>query len=165
MALKINIHDIRDVKSAQQQDTLVVEAKELDLPELPDISWRPLSFTYEMTNAGNLFVLLGKLQGSVAMECSRCLKPVAYPLELEVAEQFSRHPQGDDIHIFFGEEIDVAQVLRDDILLSLPAKPLCFPDCLGLCPHCGIDLNQESCQCNPQHVDPRLAVLEKLIRK
>lgn len=166
MALKINIHDILNDKSAQLKNTLVIKAGDLDLPELPGTAWHPLTFSYELTNAGDCYVLHGKLEGSVTLECSRCLRTVTYPLLVEVAEQFSRHTQRDeDINIFLGEEIDVAGVLRDCVLLTLPAKPLCFPDCRGLCPHCGIDLNQESCDCNPLHVDPRLAVLEKLIRK
>lgn len=166
MALKINIHDIRQHKAAQISDTLVIDAGDLDLPELPGVDWKPLSFAFVLTNAGNLFILQGKVEGDLDLECSRCLKPIVHRLEVDVLEQFSRNPQGDeDIHLFFGEEIDVAGVLRDSILLNLPVKPLCSPNCRGLCPHCGTDLNQESCQCNPSAVDPRLAVLEKLIRK
>lgn len=166
MALKINIHDIRHQKAAQIRDTLVIDAGDLDLPDLPGVAWKPLTFAYVMTNAGQLFVLQGKVEGDLALECSRCLTPVLYPLEVDVLEQFSRNPQEDeDIHMFFGEEIDIAGALRDCILLNLPVKPLCSPNCLGLCSHCGTDLNQESCNCNPRDVDPRLAVLEKLIRK
>jgi len=164
MALKINIHDIRERKSAQITDTLVIQARELELPELEGVGWQQFSFDYTLTNAGNLFILQGKLEGQLSLECSRCLKPIDHRLCAEVLEQFSRSPQ-EDVYTYSGEEIDVAGALRENILLNLPVKSLCSPDCLGLCPHCGIDKNQQTCNCNPKPVDPRLAVLEKLIRK
>lgn len=168
MRLKVNIHDIRESKSAQIQDNLIIKPGELDLPVQEGITWQQFAFEFVLTNAGNLFVLQGKLESFVTLECSRCLKPIDFRLELDVLEHFSHHPikDGDDeTHLFHGEEIDLTGVLRENILLNLPAKPLCSPDCLGLCPHCGTDRNLAVCDCNPKTVDPRLAVLEKLISK
>lgn len=166
MSLKINIHPIRENKSGQVKGQFSIRPQELDLPASKDI-WRPLIFDFVCTNAGDLYVLEGKLMSRTSHQCSRCLAPVEIPLEVDVLEQFSRHPdkEGEDIHHFFGDEIDITEVLRENVILSLPVKPLCSPDCRGLCPYCGTDLNQASCNCKPQSVDPRLAVLEKLISK
>lgn len=166
MSLKINIHHIRENKSGQITDQFPILPQELNLPEPKDI-WRPLRFEFTCTNAGDLYVLKGKLSSCIAQQCSRCLAPVEIPLDVDVHEEFSRLPglEDDDIHHFYGDEIDIAEVLRENVILNLPAKTLCSPDCRGLCPYCGADLNQAPCDCKPQSGDPRMAVLEKLISK
>lgn len=165
MVLKINIHDIRERKAAEIRDSLVLSPEELDLPEAEGFQWHPLRFDYVLTNADNLYVLHGVVKGQLSLECSRCLKPIDYHLDVELTEQFSRRPSDDDIHEFTGDEIDVTGVLRENIILALPVKPLCAPDCRGLCPECGQDQNEGKCSCDPKSIDPRLAVLEKLISK
>jgi len=167
MALKINIHDIREIKSAQIKDTLTMASEEFDFPIQEGVTWHPVFFDYSLTNADNMFVLQGKLESQITLECSRCLKPIDIPLSVDVVEQFGLHQIADDedIHIFYGEEIDATEVLRDNILLNLPVKPLCSSECLGLCPVCGLDKNEGSCSCDLRSIDPRLAVLEKFISK
>lgn len=60
------------------------------------------------------------------------------------------------------EELDITPQVRESILLSLPMKPLCNPDCKGLCPYCGKDLNIESCECKQKKVDPRWKKLDQI---
>ena len=60
-------------------------------------------------------------------------------------------------------QLDLDELVRTDVLLELPTKYLCKPDCKGLCPVCGQDLNNGSCDCNVHQVDPRLGVLKQLI--
>ena len=52
--------------------------------------------------------------------------------------------------------------IREAVLLELPYAPVCREDCKGLCPVCGVDRNRESCSCNTERIDPRLAVLKEL---
>lgn len=59
--------------------------------------------------------------------------------------------------------VDLAEVARADLLLELPSKFLCSPDCKGLCPQCGVNRNVESCTCSTHSVDPRLEILKNLI--
>ena len=61
------------------------------------------------------------------------------------------------------ETLDVDQLVTEDILLDLPSKFLCSPNCRGLCPRCGKDLNEGDCGCEREDVDPRLAVLKELL--
>jgi uncharacterized protein len=61
--------------------------------------------------------------------------------------------------------IDLGQLVREQILLLLPMKPLCKESCAGLCPVCGTNLNTGSCACSPEWDDPRLAPLKALARK
>ena len=60
-------------------------------------------------------------------------------------------------------QLDLDELIRADILLELPTKFLCSPDCKGLCPKCGRNLNEGPCGCNTHQMDPRLEVLKKLI--
>ena len=60
------------------------------------------------------------------------------------------------------QEIDITQDVRDALLLAVPAKHLCREDCLGLCPHCGVNLNFESCSCSIDDIDPRWEILKNL---
>ena len=73
----------------------------------------------------------------------------------------------DDVSITFyrDDEINVGELLREQFYLALPMKPLCRPDCRGICPHCGINRNVESCQCEGRWEDPRLAGLKTLMTK
>lgn len=166
MGLKIRIHDLKVQKCAEIKASAAILPSELELPELRGVQWHPWSFEYRLTKAGNLFLLGGELKALVSLECSRCLKATDTELNIEVDEQFSNQEMDkEDIHFFRGDELDLTGVLRDSILLGLPEKPLCSPECRGLCPYCGADQNLHNCTCAPREIDPRLAVLEKLIRK
>jgi uncharacterized protein len=59
--------------------------------------------------------------------------------------------------------LDLGPLLREQAWVDIPMKPLCRPDCQGLCPQCGADLNHESCECDRTEIDPRLAILRDLI--
>ena len=61
------------------------------------------------------------------------------------------------------DQLDLDQLLTEDILLDLPSKFLCSPDCKGLGPICGKNLNQGDCGCEKDTVDPRLAILKELL--
>jgi len=59
--------------------------------------------------------------------------------------------------------LDLTPLLREQAWVALPMKPLCRPDCKGLCPQCGANLNLESCTCESVKIDPRLALLKDLL--
>jgi len=112
-------------------------------------------------------------QGEIATElrsqCVRCLAPISCPLVIRLADQFARNPpmldQGQDpVFPISGKgRVDLALPLREHILLDLPLRPLCRPDCRGLCSQCGANLNEGQCGCSPAQMDTRLAVLKKLL--
>jgi uncharacterized protein len=108
------------------------------------------------------------------MPCARCLDPVAYRLE----EQFDLlfRPTGVDaaaaehaistsdteIGYYEGGRLALEDVLREQVLLSLPARALCQQECKGLCPSCGRNRNTEVCDCNRSQVDARWTALADL---
>ena len=110
---------------------------------------------------------------SVEGECSRCLEPIAFDMEVDLQELFEypatdakgrmvEKPDADDeLPQLDGDYLDLEPVLRDAVVLAFPLSPLCQPDCRGLCSECGANLNE-----NPDHVhetvDPRWAALSEL---
>jgi uncharacterized protein len=103
----------------------------------------------------------GPLSGTVTYRCARCLRSFTEVLSLEVTELFSRDAVDDDEYPLVDGTIDLEQMVRDAVLLSMPFSPLCRRDCLGLCERCGGDRNLGECECPPR-VDPRWAELESL---
>ena len=108
----------------------------------------------------------------VELACSRCAEPYRMPvagtfvlrfLPQALAGNKDEDPESDPTTSFYADDaIDLAQVVREQCYLAIPMKPLCTPDCQGLCSTCGINLNTERCQCAPTWTDPRLAVLQTL---
>jgi uncharacterized protein len=95
--------------------------------------------------------------------CRRCSDPVLGVSVVEVSERFvdERGPGDDDAYLVEDDFVDLAPMVHDTIFLDLPLAPLCREDCKGLCPHCGIDRNVASCDCQGPG-DPRWATLDEL---
>jgi uncharacterized protein len=94
--------------------------------------------------------------------CRRCATPVGGELVIAVKERFAAGATIDDeLYPIDDDTIDLGPLMRDAIVLELPATPLCRPDCRGLCPHCGADLNEGACDCVAPP-DPRWANLDVL---
>ena len=88
-------------------------------------------------------------------ECRRCGGPVGGRVDARVKERFA--PTGGTDR----DELDLEPLARDAVLLELPLAPLCREDCAGLCPTCGANRNNETCDCAPA-ADPRWAALDAL---
>lgn len=119
--------------------------------------------------------VLGRLTAEVSAECSRCLANVEEPLDTEISEQF--YPTVDittgtttsplleegAFRIDATNELDVREALRQNLITSLPMKPLCKKNCAGICPECGINRNEGECKCGADERDPRWARLLELL--
>ena len=102
-----------------------------------------------------------------AVECVRCLEPFAYRLSFSLTDRFlpaseAAHDE-DAFPISNDNSVDLSEPLREIILLSLPMHAVCRPDCRGLCPQCGQNLNFGQCDCQKEEIDPRLAILKQLL--
>ena len=110
----------------------------------------------------------GVLAVTVDSECGRCLEPVTRTIDVELNERFVpslTYKPGDDqvFAIDADHHIDLKPVLRELVIVSMPLHVLCRPDCEGLCPSCGKDLNEGPCDCQVDDIDPRLAKLRALM--
>ena len=99
--------------------------------------------------------------------CRRCAAPLEGVLRIDVRERFTEpgarygDPDDEEAYPIVDDELDLAPMVRDAVVLELPLAPLCREDCRGLCPHCGCDRNVETCRCEPP-LDPRWANLDVL---
>jgi len=115
--------------------------------------------------------LRAHFEGEFEQLCARCLEPVRQKLAGDFDLIF--RPEGIDAeageHAITEDETEIGyyeesgllleDAVREQVLLTLPARTLCQEDCKGLCPHCGANRNLTSCECVEKPVDPRLAVL------
>jgi uncharacterized protein len=116
----------------------------------------------------------GEINADVELECSRCLQPVARNLKFSFRASFvapenyseakETELRADDLEIAILESntIDIAELIREQILLNLPAQVYCAEDCKGLCPQCGANRNLIDCKCEEKEIDPRWAALKNL---
>jgi uncharacterized protein len=122
---------------------------------------------------GSGILVNGKLETRVELECSRCLTAFQTTARFEIEEEFrptfdinsgarlAQELDQDDATLIDERHIlDLAEVIRQDLTLSLPPSPVCRPDCEGLCPQCGQNWNEESCDCHTEAIDPRWAALK-----
>ena len=134
----------------------------------------PVALAFEISKDDQRFRLAGRVQTTLELPCSRCLEPFTTPIDAPFDLRYQPHTENagegereiaeDDLTTAFYEhdEIDLAQLLREQFYLSLPMKPLCRDDCRGLCPVCGTNLNRAACACSAAWEDPRLAPLREL---
>jgi uncharacterized protein len=134
----------------------------------------PVSLTFDIFKQAQRFRLAGRVQTTLELACCRCLEafttPVDAPFDLRYQPHTENRGEGeleieeDDLTTAFYEhdEIDLAQLMREQLYLSLPMKPLCREECRGLCPVCGTNLNRGACACSNVWEDPRLAALREL---
>ena len=102
----------------------------------------PVSYQLLITDVSGGVLVQGSGKTRVSGICGRCLKPIEVDLAAENIELYV--PVADSA----GEELDISEDIREEILLNLPMNLLCREDCAGLCPECGADLNQTQCGCS-----------------
>ncbi|MBP2654976.1 MAG: hypothetical protein H6Q73_2545 [Firmicutes bacterium] len=117
----------------------------------------------EVVNIGSYLTVSGVIRGEANRTCNRCLK--AYTASVVVPFNEKWRQAADDLEVFTyqGEEIDISELIRENLVLAEPIKSLCKETCRGLCPICGADLNTTECNCVRDDIDPRLAALQKLL--
>jgi uncharacterized protein len=117
--------------------------------------------------------LRGSIDTAVELRCDRCLAPVAQPVKIDfkaelgandpdAPETTGLHDDDMDFSIYEGEAINLDEIIREQILLALPARQLCSEDCKGLCATCGANLNEQTCGCERHETDPRWSALAEL---
>lgn len=150
---------------------------EADDPVRPIVLAEPVEVEFHLRPFGSdVRVELG-VRTVVILSCSRCLAAFPFPVRAQTKltmcrvspEQFQKEElelslEDLESSYFEGEEIDFAQLVHEQIVLSFPIKPLCHEECKGLCPACGVDKNVEPCRCEGVKSDPRWEPLLRLKR-
>jgi uncharacterized protein len=117
----------------------------------------------------------GSLDTSVELPCDRCVAPVLIPVNVDFkaelgfadanaggAEATELQDADMDFSTIEGDAVDLDEIVREQILLALPARQLCGEDCKGLCANCGAKRNEGDCGCEQKLIDPRWSALAAL---
>ena len=168
-----------------------VTAEELGLTEDEAVVLGPLAVSLDLTNIEGLVAVTGVLEGTIIRECVRCLKGYEDLLAFSVRAAFvpepkssPRHPkrvdprkaraevveaepeeEPDDQYQYQGNQLELAPMLREHVILSAPMQPLCNNDCLGLCAQCGKNLNEGPCHCAVEPPIPTFRVVQSMKRR
>ncbi len=125
----------------------------------------PVEVSGTVKNRADLLTLEGEVKGTLHLSCDRCSKEFTVtktvPLHVLLATELAGDEE-DEIVLLDGDELDVQELAFTAFVLEMDTKNLCSENCKGLCPGCGVNLNEEACRCKPA-VDPRWATLQQLI--
>ena len=167
------LYDVSRLRTGTDRLTRRFEPSEFPVEEEFRLG-APVDLDVEIHKDATKVRVTGRVGTTLQLDCGRCLEPFDIPLdaafdalflpavanagagELEVADE--------DLGVSFykDETLDLAELMREQFYLALPMKPLCRPDCKGLCPVCGINRNRETCTCQTEWTDPRLDALKRL---
>jgi uncharacterized protein len=129
----------------------------------------PVEVKGEIELKDTTVLVSGQVRTKVVLTCSRCLEEYLLGLEADFSERFvpaeltSVLEDQDEYRVYEGNEIDLAPVILENIILSLPMQQLCTAECRGICAVCGIDMNTKECHCLREDSDARLTVLAQLL--
>ncbi len=171
--------DLKDL--AQDKISLegILQPGELDFSsdhvrQAGELNWKATA-----ERAGEEIRIVGSLGTTMEQICSRCLEPALSEIsksfdlffrerdeqmfdednEIELTEEDTRTA------FFTGTQLMIGDILKEQVLLALPMKPLCKVDCKGLCPTCGTNLNLGTCGCPNERFSPHMDKLLEIKRK
>jgi uncharacterized protein len=161
--LRLNVGFIVAQSAGFSRD-FAFEIPQLNIP--PDLQVENLNGAIRATRTPQGILLQADLRAQTILECVRCLTDFEQPLRIEFTELYAfsqRYTTESGLLMPETGIIDLAPVLREYILLEIPISPLCRPDCKGLCPICGNNLNEITCNHDDDSGDPRFSALKKLL--
>jgi len=154
--------------------------RHMELPAPPDLAvgmigvpeGSPVVMDLTCQSAGDGILVEGTARVGLRGQCARCLADFDRDQTFDLQELYfypGRGPEpdeiedgDDDVNYVEDESVDLDPLLREAIVLSLPFSPLCRPDCAGLCPVCGADLNENPAHAHEAETDARWAKLSDL---
>ncbi|MGH7263965.1 MAG: YceD family protein [Candidatus Rokuibacteriota bacterium] len=165
------------IRVSEIPDEGIQVASPVDVGDVfPEEGWSLDAVDLGIAKRGAEVAVTGSFQASARLQCSRCLEPLVtrvtpaadlhlLPSPATRHEQMELGPDDLEVDFYQGDILDLARLLWSETQLALPMKPLCRPECRGLCPVCGGNRNVTACACGGREVDPRLAPLEALRRR
>jgi uncharacterized protein len=132
----------------------------------PDTQLKNLIGYVRVSRTAQGLLVQVKMEAEIMAECARCLTEFPQPLEADFTDLYAFTPNSvTESGLLLPEngKINLAPVLRDEMLLSLPINPVCEPGCKGLCPICGENMNETHCEHIEENGDPHLSKLKSLL--
>lgn len=165
--MRLNLRDIIHVSGASIPFEFQMDLSDVEFYGERPIS-RPLYVSGVVRNMAGALVLTGEAVTELDLICDRCMCAFRREKKVELnyllATELAGEDEGEEIVLLDGEELDAGDLAYTAFILDMDTKNLCSEDCKGICPGCGVNLNEEACRCKPE-VDPRLAALAQLLDK
>lgn len=162
--MRLNLKSVIAAPGAVMPFEFQLDLSELDFNGTCPIC-EPVSVTGEVKNAAGALVLNAEAKTNLHLICDRCAAPFQREKTLRYETLLAAEledEENDEILLLDGDELDVGEAVTTAFILDMDTKNLCKEDCKGLCPACGVNLNEGTCKCK-REVDPRLAVLAQLL--
>ncbi|MEE2823041.1 MAG: DUF177 domain-containing protein [Acidobacteriota bacterium] len=172
--------DINLLRDRDEPLLITQDFAEGELSVASDVSLlkQPVHAELQISLSGEKICVNGVLKAKLEFTCSRCVKSFFRSIKKNVqvvyqpdpvvegeGEEFSLIYTDLDVGFYHGQQLDVAALISEQVVLEVPMKPVCKEQCGGLCDQCGMDLNEGSCDCQRRSVDPRLVALEELKKR
>lgn len=164
--MRLNIAKVKQITGSKLEFNMEESVKDLESKQDDVHFLSPLRMSGQVENpGGRVFDIHGKFSAVIESFCYRCLEKAKVDINMEFFWKFTdvTQEQDEELYHFTGDEIDLWPSIYDELILKWPSQVLCKPDCKGLCPKCGANLNETTCTCEKTNIDPRLAVLEQLL--
>ncbi len=163
-----------EVNEVRFEETLAPGQLNFELEDVKQAG--PLSAVgvVELVGGSEQILVSGRLQVEMTGCCDRCLEPLSLPVAIEFdlsyvpVDDAGVKPEAEirvgdtEVGYYQGNGLELNDVLREQVLLSIPMQKLCREDCLGICPHCGQNRNTAICACRVDAVDDRWSALKNL---
>ncbi|BBZ17461.1 DNA-binding protein [Mycolicibacterium gadium] len=126
----------------------------------------PLALDLRIEAVSEGVLITGTVSAPTVGECARCLTPITGHVDIDITELFAypdsatdETTEADELGRVVDDTVDLEQPIIDAVGLALPFVPLCGPDCIGLCPDCGVPLATAEPGHQHEKIDPRWAKL------
>ena len=159
--LRLNAVELLRQPGAVRTLVVDVDAASIDARHERLIGDLHVDLRLEALNDG--IAVTGTVSAPWATQCRRCLADVSGVAVVSVDELYQVRPLDDDASLIRDGQLDLVPLVRETALIELDLERLCRQDCAGLCPVCGIDRNDETCDCDPSIIDDRWAALQGFV--
>ena len=164
--MRLNLREIINIPGKSVPFDFKFDADGLELGSVKSFS-APVSVVGNIMNRAGVLTVTGKIHADMECICARCLKEFPFHKDFDMNAYLAEELQDEDseeTYLLDGDWADLDEIVTTTIVLNTEQRQLCRPDCKGLCPKCGKDLNDGPCDCREDQ-DPRLAVLGQLLEK
>ncbi len=161
--LVIDTHELGRRVGAMKEIQRIAEAPDgigTDVIGVPPGS--SIEFELRLESVVEGVLVTGAAEVTLAGQCGRCLEPISFDEEIDLQELYlypDKEPDDEEASRLEDDLLDLEPLLRDTVVLDLPYTSLCRPDCAGLCPDCGANLNADPDHAHDDRIDPRWAGL------
>lgn len=166
--MRINVSDVLNGKVVSIPVELEMELDKEIMTDHGIESAKPVRLEGQVYKVEDDILVDVTYEVELKLSCDRCLKDVTMKIEgritRDILEEQHQDPDHEAMQILIDHELDLQYVLKEDLLLNMPMQVLCDPECQGLCPVCGADLNTDPCDCDNEKIDPRLEGLKDFFR-